>query len=116
MEAVKFIKEWARMCKSAKSCSECIIGKNAGMFTICGNVIKEDPEKYVAIVKKKWSAEHPAKTRQSEFLKIYPDACIAKNGVIQICPNRIEKSKEFDCHVNCHDCQKEYWLAEVGDE
>lgn len=115
MDAVMFVKEWARMCKSVKRCDDCIIGKSAGMFTLCGNAIKEDPEKHVAIVEK-WSAEHTIKTRQSEFLKIYPDARIAKNGAIQICPNRIEKSKEFDCRVNCHDCQKEYWLAEVGDE
>lgn len=112
MDAVMFVKEWKRMCRSSKTCLSCSIGKIAGVSTVCSNVVKKEPEKYVAIVEK-WSAEHPIKTRQSEFLKIYPDARIAKNGAIQICPNRIEKSKEFDCHVNCHDCQKEYWLAEV---
>lgn len=114
MDALEFIKEWVRMCKTIKNCNECDIRRIKSDGN-CRLKIESNPEEAVAIVEK-WYEEHPIKTRQSEFLKIYPDARITKNGVIQICPNRIEKSKEFDCHVNCHDCQKEYWLAEVGDE
>ena len=109
MDAVKYLKDRGRMCDSYNNmCDGCGFGK----VPKCNRTEEDNPEKAVEIVEK-WSAEHPIKTRQSEFLKIYPDARIAKNGAIQICPNRIEKSKEFDCHVNCHDCQKEYWLAEV---
>lgn len=114
MDAVMFVKEWKRMCRSSKTCLSCSIGKSAGVSTVCSNVVKEEPEKYVAIVEK-WSAEHPMKTRQSEFLKMYPNADM-RNGIILICPRKINKnsvtSEECD-ESKCPGCQKEYWLAEV---
>ncbi len=117
MDAVMFVKEWARMCKSVKRCDNCKIGKSAGMFTLCGSAIKEDPEKYVAIVEK-WSAEHMIKTRQSEFLKIFPNAPLRENGSIAICPLDVDRDAKCSQKqgARCPDCQKEYWIAEVGDE
>lgn len=114
MDAVMFVKEWKRMCRSSKTCLSCSIGKSAGVFTICSNVIKEEPEKYVAIVEK-WSAEHPIKTRQSEFLKMFPNAYI-RNGIIRICTRKIDQNSitSEECEeLACSECQKEYWLAEV---
>lgn len=114
MDAVMFVKEWKRMCRSSKTCLSCSIGKSAGVSTVCSNVVKEEPEKYVAIVEK-WSAEHPIKTRQSEFLKMFPNADI-RNEVIRICPRKIDQnsitSEECEKSV-CFGCQKKYWLAEV---
>ena len=114
MDAVMFVKEWKRMCRSSKTCLSCSIGKSAGVSTVCSNVVKKEPEKYVAIVEK-WSAEHPIKTRQSEFLKMCPNADI-RNGVIMICPRKINKnsvtSEECD-ESTCFECRKKYWLEEV---
>lgn len=114
MDAVMFVKEWKRMCRSSKTCLSCSIGKSAGVSTVCSNVVKEEPEKYVSIVEK-WSAEHPMKTRQIEFLKMFQNADI-RNGVILICPRKINKNSvtsEECAESKCHDCRKEYWLAEV---
>ena len=114
MDAVMFVKEWKRMCRSSKTCLSCSIGKSAGVSTVCSNVVKEEPEKYVAIVEK-WSAEHPMKTRQSEFLKMFPNAYI-RNGVIRICPRKIDQNSitSEECEeLACSECQKKYWLAEV---
>ena len=102
------------MCRSSKTCLSCSIGKSAGVSTVCSNVVKEEPEKYVAIVEK-WSAEHPVKTRQSEFLKLFPNANL-KEGVLSICPRKISVNSvtEDECgELGCSDCEKKYWLAEV---
>ena len=114
MDAVMFVKEWKRMCRSSKTCLSCSIGKSADVSTVCSNVVKEEPEKYVAIVEK-WSAEHPMKTRQSEFLKMFPDASIGVNGALVIAPCNVNTKFESEiCAIDkCEDCKKEYWLAEV---
>lgn len=44
---------------------------------------------------KKWSAEHPVKTRQSEFLKLFPNADV-QNDVIRICPKKIDQNSITD--------------------
>ena len=114
MEAVKFVKEWARMCDSQTSCDFCTINKNLSQHNLCGGKVKNNPEKSVAIVEK-WSAEHPVKTRENEFLKIFPNAEI-QDGVIRICPRNIDQnsvtSEECD-KSECFECQKKYWFAEV---
>ena len=58
-----------------------------------------------------WCKEHPVKTRQSEFLKMFPNAGVV-NGVIAICPKSVEAT--LRCNIkSCEKCGKEYWLAEV---
>ena len=60
-----------------------------------------------------WCKEHPIKTRQSEFLKMFPNAKIV-DGIIGICPKHFETA--YACKATkctCHDCRKGYWLAEV---
>ena len=114
MDAVKFVKEWKRMCISHKTCLSCSIGESEGIFTVCGNAVKENPEKAVAIVEK-WSEEHPVKTRQSEFLKLFANAD-AQNDLIRICPKKIDQNSvtSEECSKSgCFECRKKYWLAEV---
>ena len=36
-----------------------------------------------------WCKEHPVKTRQSEFLKMFPNAKII-NGAVAICPKKLK--------------------------
>lgn len=61
-----------------------------------------------------WCKEHPIKTRQSEFLKMFPNAKIA-NGVVTICPKNVETT--LGCSMkSCEKCSKEYWLAEVDED
>ena len=55
------------------------------------------------------------KTRQSEFLKAYPNARM-KQDVIDICPKDVDK--DFDDCKNysvgcCLDCKRTYWFQEV---
>lgn len=44
-----------------------------------------DPEVLVREVER-WSASHPLETRQSVFLKHYPEASISEHGVLLVCP------------------------------
>ena len=115
MDAIKFMKEKKRMCESYSMCTEACplkIPVYENGFT-CIRYCFDNPEKAVAIVEK-WSAEHPVKTRQSEILKIIPDATI-RNGILITNPCVVnekikERCKKYDY---CRDCREEYWLAEV---
>ena len=62
----------------------------------------------------KWSDEHPRKTRQSEFLKMFPNAKLSEFGTIDIGPCRFDRNIIIkDCKKGCVECMREYWLAEV---
>lgn len=51
------------------------------------------------------------KTRQSEFLKIFPKARIC-NGVVDLCPDTIAGTDICE-YENCDSCRMGFWLAEV---
>lgn len=62
---------------------------------------------------KQWAVAHPAKTRQSEFLKHYPDARIF-SGCLNACPRELFGDTKINCNAQpCYECKKEFWLAEV---
>lgn len=79
-----------------------------------GDASVESIEKMISIVEE-WAKDHPAKTRQSEFLKWFPNAMINESdGILYILPCNIE-GKRIVCAggKNCGDCRREYWLTEV---
>jgi hypothetical protein len=60
----------------------------------------------------------PVKTRQSEFLKAFPNAPIDKgNGVLFVDPCTVDSTQKGNkyCSISCTTCRKNYWLAEVTD-
>lgn len=68
----------------------------------------------VAFVEK-WAAEHPIKTRQSEFLKMFPEADVDDTGdCLALPPCNFYKKMLRECSGRkCSDCRKAFWLAEV---
>ena len=69
----------------------------------------------------RWAVAHPIKTRQSEFLKQWPDASIDDLGVLKVCPSPISTSHR-NAHGgctysggNCSGCRREFWMQEVED-
>lgn len=104
------IYDYARMCKSYDRCKNCPLGfKNAA----CGEAMWNNPDKANEIILK-WCEEHPIKTRQSEFLEMFPKAVTNGNGRISICPKNIDKTHECELKPNeCANCMDEYWSAEV---
>ena len=117
MDAVKFLKEYNRMCVYFYYNDDC--GKcPASNLDSCA-MDTEEPEKLVSIVEK-WSNEHPERTRQSEFIKLFPHAVLA-SGALRIDPCDIESKLSFPCtyvdgEKNCALCRKKYWLKEIKQE
>lgn len=108
MDAVIYIRDMQRMCKSHISCNGCELKPGNGKSCMEGM----DPQKCISVVKQ-WAAEHPAKTRQSEFLKHYPDAQI-DSGCLNACPMDIFGDMGINCNKQtCYECKKEFWLTEV---
>ena len=61
----------------------------------------------------RWAAEHPIKTRQSEFLKLFPNAQ-TDSGCLNACPMDVFGNTGIDCNKQtCYECKKAFWLAEV---
>lgn len=110
MDAVECMKAVTRMLKSGTI--DCAIQKYISAQK------KNDYEGMVEAAEQ-WAAEHPAKTRQSEFLKLFPGAAPTKDGVLAICPNAfspVYKDERGLCkwhYTECDNCCRKFWLAEV---
>lgn len=113
MDAVEFLKTLCRMCNW--ECYNCEFGKRLRGFETCTTWRKTHPEEAVAIVEQ-WAAAHPAKTRQSEFLKHYPGARITIDGFLHACPMDVSSDTGINCSAQtCTECRKKFWLAEAED-
>lgn len=121
MDAVKFIEERNRMCKSVgDKCTGCSTFNVCEDGLCCAVDIQStmDATAQVAIVEK-WSAAHPRKTRQSVFLEQYPDTIIDSYGVLEFCPTSISAAHRDsngackDPKRLCRECRKEFWSQEV---
>ena len=127
MDAVEFFKEAKRYCKWCKNtaqdgkkrlCDVCYFEKLNDIF----NLHPMAYHKFVEMVEQ-WAKEHPVKTRQSEFLKMFPNARIESDGMPSICPIVLDKrcyNKDDDalcCFVRdeekCRKCRCDFWLKEV---
>ena len=107
MDAVEFLKQLKKRSKS-----------NPDYYGEELNIAHIEPISLVSQVEQ-WAAEHPVKTRQSEFLKQWPEADVDENGVLQTCPALISASHRDQtggCATlsnKCENCRKAFWLAEV---
>lgn len=112
MDAVKFLRDFRRMCSSyGDACDNCKLDGDGCSFADCGC----DHEKVIRVVEE-WAKVHPVKTRLSEFKKLFPSASAQEEG----CPGSCVKI--FDFTVNCEDskecldCKKKFWLAPIEEE
>lgn len=106
------IYDYARLCASFEKCNQCVLLKFCAEQR---NIFSNDIDKANEIILN-WCKEHPIKTRQDRFLKLYPNSLIDGDNVSHICPRYI--NKQFICQESekrCCDCRKEYWLAEVDE-
>lgn len=111
MDAVIYIRYMQRMCKSHISCNGCELKPGNGKSCMEGM----DPQKCISVIEQ-WAAEHPAKTRQSEFLKHYPGARITIDGYLHACPMDVFSDTGINCGAQtCHECRKAFWISEVED-
>ena len=114
MDAVVYVKQRERMCDYYVNCGDCPAGNYEGCASL-----NEIPN-LVPIVEK-WAKEHPVKTRQSEFLKMWPDAEVGDDGYPSVAPCQLykdieEKDENGVCCKNCGcaECRRDFWLKEIG--
>lgn len=116
MDAVEFLKQFNRMCKTYiyDGCTECPAYKYR-----CGDQFDEQEEDGVSIVEQ-WAKEHSTKTRQSELLKLFPNASMLNDGCLNICPNQFVseyRDKEtggcYKLNMDCRKCKRDFWLKEI---
>ena len=111
MDALKFVRETNRMCKSfGDSCEGCSAND------VSGCMVDQLYEEIVPIVEK-WSSAHPSKTRQDVFLEQWSEVEIDEKGILLVCPKLIStdyREKYGSCTNRfCSDCRREFWMQEV---
>lgn len=112
MDAVKFITTMSRICHDS-SCATCALSPFCSKT--CRERTKDDVVKVEKIIEE-WLRARPPVTRQSEFLKMYPDATVV-HGTIDILPCKLDKTLAEDCDGGhpreCVECKNAYWGKEV---
>lgn len=118
MDAIQFFKTVGRICKANnEKCDECPLDKCPCAYInyMVDAEQDKDIEEMVKIADR-WAKDHPVKTRQSEFLKLFPNAAIGEDdGILCIKPCTIDESIGCTNGKGCDDCYRKYWLAEVTD-
>ena len=113
MDAVEYVKQRESMCEHYVNCGDCPAGNYEGCSSL-----NEIP-RMVPIVEK-WAKEYPVKTRQSEFLKQWPNAEIGDDGLPTVAPCQlnvlfIHSKAQKDCEKRevCNKCRRDFWLKEI---
>ena len=113
MDAVEFLKARSRMCNDNVCEGDC------PLFYCCNDRIDDNMVELVSIVEQ-WAKAHPIKTRQSEFLKQWPDAEISDDGLPSIAPCQLdvrfvqgESPKDCEDRGVCGKCRRDFWLKEI---
>ena len=113
MDAVEYLKALGRLCNNY------LCGDNCPLIDSCDDESDDGYVRKVQIVEQ-WAKEHPVKTRQSEFLKQWPDAEIGDDGYPSVAPCQLykdmeEKDENGVCCKNCGCgiCRHDFWLKEI---
>ena len=89
MEALEFLKERKRMCRSfGGSCRGCPCEK---VRCVINAYVSDDDYKRIVAMVEEWSAAHPRKTRQSVFLE-------------QECPTTTCTVEGYHHPIDLHEC------------
>lgn len=102
------------MCNSYEACIGCPMEKTDDCC-----MVKMNLKQMISIVEQ-WAKEHPVKTRQSEFLKQWPDIEISDDGLPSIAPCQLDVGlihgkAQKDCEDRgvCDKCRHDFWLKEI---
>lgn len=110
-----FVKEKNRMCQSLKPETLCPLkqGWTSWFCDECDGMCFQEIDFAIRTVQK-WSDEHPLKTRQSEFLKMFPNAQLESRR-LAFCPKLFDTTEKCikDGSGGCTVCMVKYWLTEV---
>jgi hypothetical protein len=115
MDAVGFLKTKNRMCAAylralSTKCDGCPLDEVASVM--CSKWCFNHAEEAVGIVER-WAEQNPVKTRQSEFLKQWPNAERYCSGALSVCPKSVDRNLKLDCSRPCDKCCSQFWLEEI---
>lgn len=104
-----FSKEFKLMCQ--RGCNNCCFNGCISLESITQGHIN---------TLQKWSDTQVIETRQNEFLKIFPNAEMDDDNILNLCPFKLNNEtncvmgnvENYDSSV-CKDCRKEYWSMSV---
>lgn len=91
--------------------------KNRYIYPCVGR--ETDPPEEVVAEVEEWAKMNPIKTRQTEILKMFPEAYVSANGSLYLCPASVSaahRDENGNCKVRglkCADCRREFWCQEV---
>lgn len=119
MDAIKFLTERTRMCRTMENCDECPAHIDGECY-VGGVAGLKSPEKQVNIVEE-WVFMNPNKTRQSEYLKLFPNAKLDENKILTICPQMAGAIENCPVGPNgftesCTICRRNYWSTIIEKE
>lgn len=122
MKPQDFVKEYSRLCDAYRLPQKSACRTDCPFIDMeCAfleNVNINHPERFEKTynIVEKWSDTHPVKTRQSEFLKMLPNAVIDEDdGILGIRPCDIDERIGCTNEKGCDGCRRKYWLEEVTD-
>lgn len=126
MEALEYEKNRIKMCKDMilnhEGCGSCpaydgLRRRCRFPASVCAETDEERCKENVAIVEQ-WAKNHPVKTRQSEFLKMFPHANI-NSFTDTFCVAHFDKTKTCKASAPtdemCEKCRDAYWNEEVSE-
>lgn len=124
MNAKDFVYSLRRMCKyyDGEHCYKNVGDgeyKNVGVEEVescpmlkynCANIDDLSDESFNIV--EQWTEQHPEepkKTRQSEFLKLFPNAKMwTDDKFLKTCPKDLDSTRECS-FLLCYDCCRKYW-------
>ena len=122
MDARKFLVECHRCCEECKkkyrdsrpmtqeeNCSRCIFEEPLCEFA-------EPYAETIVNIVEEFSLNHPVETRQSKFLRMYPNAPIGEDGLVALCLCDFDTTYDQCDAKDCASCRKKYWLAPFEEE
>ncbi len=129
MEALEYEKARIRMCRTMikeGGCSVCPLydGLKFRCMIAASVVSKPDEDAIKKNIDKviKWAKGHPVKTRQSEFLKMFPNADLKIITRLLPCaidsdmkPLRCAEYGDLSITCRCDRCRDDYWNEEVSE-
>lgn len=111
-----------------KTEEECLVNllEELGDVNLCMSVVEENRGIHIRCLsvdkKARWAHRireargethgEKKKTRQSEFLKIFPNAKM-RDGVIFECPTNLTDFFACRHYSDCAECKKDFWMTEV---
>lgn len=119
MDAIKYVTERTRMCRSMEYCDECPAHIDGDCY-VGGVAELKNPKEQVRIVEE-WAFMNPNKTRQSEYLKMFPYAKLDEKGILRACPRNVGAIENCpsagDGQVEwCSLCRRNYWSTSIEKE